>query len=64
VLIWLSYEFIKETLEYEQVSPSMQISMAIPYIAMPIGLSFAVIHFILDIVKLFTTHEEPTAFAA
>jgi C4-dicarboxylate transporter DctQ subunit len=64
VLIWLSYEFIKETLEYEQVSPSMQISMAIPYMAMPIGLSFAVIHFILDIVKLFTTHEEPTAFAA
>jgi TRAP-type C4-dicarboxylate transport system permease small subunit len=41
----------------------MQISMAIPYMAMPIGLSFAVIHFILDIVKLFTTHEEPTAFA-
>lgn len=64
VLIWLSIEFIRETLEYEQVSPSMQIPMAVPYLAMPVGLAFAVIHFIHDIVKLFTTHEEPTAFHA
>lgn len=62
VLIWLSAEFIKETLDYEQVSPSMQIPMALPYLAMPVGLGFAVFHFIHDIVKLFTTHEEPTAF--
>ena len=62
VLIWLSIEFIRETMEYEQVSPSMQIPMAVPYLAMPVGLAFAVIHFIHDIVKLFTTHEEPTAF--
>jgi len=64
VLIWLSILFIQDTLEYGQVSPSMQISMAIPYMAMPVGLAFAVIHFIHDIVKLFTTHEEPHAFNA
>lgn len=62
-LIWLSVEFIQETIEYEQLSPSMRISMAIPYAAMPVGLGFAVIHFIHDIVKLFTTHEEPTSIA-
>lgn len=64
VLIWLSIQFIQDTLEYEQLSPSMRISMAIPYLAMPVGLSFAVIHFIHDIVKLFTTHEEPVAFTS
>jgi C4-dicarboxylate transporter DctQ subunit len=63
VLIWLSVLFIQETLEYEQLSPAMRISMAIPYSAMPVGLSFAVIHFIHDIIKLFTTHEEPIAFS-
>jgi C4-dicarboxylate transporter DctQ subunit len=63
VLIWLSVLFIQETIEYEQLSPSMRISMAIPYMAMPVGLGFAVIHFVHDIVKLFTTHEEPTAFS-
>lgn len=62
VLIWLSVEFIGESIEYEQVSPSMQIPMALPYLAMPVGLAIAVFHFIHDIVKLFTTHEEPTAF--
>ena len=64
VLIWLSILFIQETIEYEQLSPSMRISMAIPYSAMPVGLTFAVIHFIHSIIKLFTTHEEPTAFNA
>lgn len=64
VLIWLAIQFIQETIEYEQLSPSMRISMAIPYMAMPVGLGFAVIHFIHDIVKLFTTHEEPTAFTS
>lgn len=64
VLIWLSIQFIQETIEYEQLSPSMRISMAIPYAAMPVGLGFAVIHFAHSVVKLFTTHEEPTAFAS
>jgi C4-dicarboxylate transporter DctQ subunit len=58
-LIWFSVGFIQNTIEFGQVSPSMQIPMYIPYLAMPVGLSFAVVHFIHDIVKLFTTHEEP-----
>jgi C4-dicarboxylate transporter, DctQ subunit len=58
-LIWLSVGFISDTISYGQVSPSMQIPMYIPYLAMPVGLSFAVVHFIHDIVKLFTKHEEP-----
>ena len=62
-LIWLSITFIMDTIEYGQVSPSMQIPMYIPYLAMPVGLSFAVVHFIHDIVKLFTTHEEPQSIA-
>lgn len=63
LLIWLSYQFIEQTIEFGQVSPSMQIPMVWPYLAMPVGLAFAMIHFAHDIVKLFTTHEEPTAFA-
>lgn len=63
LLIWLSFQFIEQTIEFGQVSPSMQIPMAWPYMAMPIGLAFAMIHFAHDIVKLFTTHEEPISFA-
>jgi C4-dicarboxylate transporter DctQ subunit len=58
-LIYLSVLFIKDTIEYEQLSPAMQIPMYIPYLAMPVGLSFSVVHFLHDIVKLFTTGEEP-----
>lgn len=63
LLIWLSFQFIEQTMEFGQVSPAMQIPMAWPYMAMPVGLAFAMIHFAHDIVKLFTTHEEPTSFA-
>jgi TRAP-type C4-dicarboxylate transport system permease small subunit len=59
VLIWLSIGFILDTIEYEQLSPAMRIPMYLPYLAMPVGLSFAIVHFIHDIVKLFVDHEEP-----
>jgi C4-dicarboxylate transporter DctQ subunit len=58
-LIYLSVLFIKDTIEYEQLSPAMQIPMWLPYLAMPVGLSFGVVHFLHDIVKLFATGEEP-----
>lgn len=54
ILIFNSYEFIQHTREYEQLSPAMRIPMYIPYIAMPVGLSLSIIHFIHNIIKLFT----------
>jgi C4-dicarboxylate transporter DctQ subunit len=62
-LIYLSVGFIKDTIEYEQLSPAMQIPMYLPYLAMPVGLSFAVVHFVHSIVKIFATGEEPHAAA-
>lgn len=41
-------------MEFEQLSPAMRIPMYIPYIAMPVGLSLSIIHFIHNIIKLFT----------
>jgi TRAP-type C4-dicarboxylate transport system permease small subunit len=58
VLIFNSIEFIQHTMEFEQLSPAMRIPMYIPYIAMPVGLSLSIIHFIHNIVKLFTTPDE------
>lgn len=54
ILVYTSIDFIKETMEYEQLSPAMRIPMYIPYIAMPVGLSLSIIHFIHNIIKLFT----------
>jgi TRAP-type C4-dicarboxylate transport system permease small subunit len=54
ILIYSSFEFIGHTMEYEQLSPAMRIPMYIPYIAMPVGLSLSIIHFIHNIIKLFT----------
>lgn len=51
-LIYLSVEFIGDTMEYEQLSPAMQLPMWIPYLAMPVGLSFAVVHFLHAVAKL------------
>jgi C4-dicarboxylate transporter DctQ subunit len=63
VLIYLSVLFIMDTIEYEQLSPAMQIPMYLPYLAMPVGLSFAVVHFLHDVVKLLASGEEPQASA-
>jgi len=54
ILVYTSIEFIQQTMEFEQLSPAMRIPMYIPYIAMPVGLSLSIIHFINNIVKLFT----------
>lgn len=54
ILVFNSLEFIQHTREYEQLSPAMRIPMYIPYIAMPVGLSLSIVHFIHNIVKLFT----------
>jgi TRAP-type C4-dicarboxylate transport system permease small subunit len=54
ILVYNSLEFIQHTREYEQLSPAMRIPMYIPYIAMPVGLSLSIVHFIHNIVKLFT----------
>ena len=61
VLIYLSVLFVKDTIAYEQLSPAMQIPMYLPYLAMPVGLSFAVVHFLHDVVKLFATGRSRTA---
>jgi C4-dicarboxylate transporter DctQ subunit len=58
-LIYLSALFIKDTIDYAQLSPAMQIPMYLPYLAMPVGLSFSVVHFLHDIVKVFTAGEAP-----
>lgn len=58
VLIYTSIEFIRHTMEFEQLSPAMRIPMYIPYIAMPVGLSLSIIHFIHNIVKLFLIPDE------
>jgi C4-dicarboxylate transporter, DctQ subunit len=54
VLVYISIGYIKDTIEYEQLSPSMRIPMYIPYMAMPVGLTLSGIRFIQDIVRLFT----------
>lgn len=54
ILVCTSIDFIKQTMEFEQLSPAMRIPMYIPYIAMPVGLSLSIIHFLHNIVKLFT----------
>ena len=59
ILIFNSFEFIQHTREYEQLSPAMRIPMYIPYIAMPVGLSLSIIHFIHNIIKLFTIPDQP-----
>lgn len=58
ILIFNSIEFIQHTMEYEQLSPAMRIPMYIPYIAMPVGLSLSILHFIHNIVKLLTVPGE------
>jgi C4-dicarboxylate transporter, DctQ subunit len=54
ILVYISIGYIKDTMEYEQLSPSMRIPMYIPYMAMPVGLTLSGIRFIQDIVRLFT----------
>lgn len=58
ILVYTSIDFIKETMEYEQLSPAMRIPMYIPYIAMPVGLSLSIVHFIHNIIKLFTVSNQ------
>ena len=58
ILIYTSLEFIQQTMEFEQLSPAMRIPMYIPYIAMPVGLTLSIIHFIHNIVKLLTNPAE------
>ena len=58
ILVYTSIDFIKETMEYGQLSPAMRIPMYIPYIAMPVGLSLSIVHFIHNIVKLFTNPKQ------
>ena len=59
ILVFNSIEFIQHTMEYEQLSPAMRIPMYIPYIAMPVGLSLSIIHFIHNIIKLFIVPDQP-----
>jgi TRAP-type C4-dicarboxylate transport system permease small subunit len=61
ILVFNSFEFIQHTREFEQLSPAMRIPMYIPYIAMPVGLSLSIIHFIHNIVRLFTNPSEAGA---
>jgi C4-dicarboxylate transporter DctQ subunit len=61
VLIYLAVLFIQDTVAYEQLSPAMQIPMWLPYLAMPVGLGFAVVHFLHDVAKLLAGVEVPHA---
>lgn len=61
ILVFNSFEFIQHTREFEQLSPAMRIPMYIPYIAMPVGLTLSIIHFIHNIVKLFTDPKQAEA---
>jgi TRAP-type C4-dicarboxylate transport system permease small subunit len=56
-LIYLSVLFILDTIEYQQLSPAMQIPMYWPYLAMPTGLAFAVVHFLNDIARMISVAE-------
>ncbi len=58
ILIYTSLVFIQQTMEFEQLSPAMRIPMYIPYIAMPVGLTLSIIHFIHNIVKLLKNPDE------
>jgi C4-dicarboxylate transporter, DctQ subunit len=58
ILVYISIGYIKDTMEYEQLSPSMRIPMYIPYMAMPVGLTLSGIRFIQDIVRLFTRTDQ------
>jgi C4-dicarboxylate transporter DctQ subunit len=58
VLVYISIGYIKDTIEYEQLSPAMRIPMYIPYLAMPVGLTLSGIRFIQDIVRLFTRTDQ------
>lgn len=58
VLIYTSIEFIGHTREFEQLSPAMRMPMYIPYLAMPVGLTLSIVHFIHNIVKLFTQPDQ------
>lgn len=58
ILVFNSLEFIQHTREFEQLSPAMRIPMYIPYIAMPVGLSLSIVHFIHNIVKLVTIPDQ------
>jgi TRAP-type C4-dicarboxylate transport system permease small subunit len=58
ILVYNSIEFIQHTMEFEQLSPAMRIPMYIPYIAMPVGLSLSIIHFLHNIVKLFSNPKQ------
>lgn len=58
ILIYTSLDFIKQTMEFGQLSPAMRVPMYIPYIAMPVGLSLSIFHFIHNIIKLFTNPDQ------
>lgn len=53
-----SIQFIQHTIEFEQLSPAMRLPMYIPYIAMPVGIFLSIVHFIHNIVKLFTIPDQ------
>jgi len=58
ILVYTSLEFIQQTMEFGQLSPAMRIPMYIPYIAMPVGLTLSIIHFLHNIVKLLKNPDE------
>lgn len=58
ILIFNSFEFIRHTMEYEQLSPAMRLPMWIPYVAMPVGLTLSILHFLHNTVRLLTNPAE------
>lgn len=58
ILVYNSLDFIKQTIEFDQLSPAMRLPMYIPYLAMPVGLCLSIIRFIQNIILLFTNKDQ------
>lgn len=53
ITTWLSFELAMKIGKMKQTSPAMQIPMAVPYMALPIGLFMASVRSLIRIIKLF-----------
>lgn len=61
ITAWLGFALAMKIGKMKQTSPAMQIPMAVPYMALPIGLFMASIRCIIRIIKLFIDPSAPTA---
>lgn len=60
ITTWLSFELAMKIGKMKQASPALQIPMALPYMALPLGLFMASVRSIIRIIKLFIEPPVPT----